>query len=827
MHSFTTRKLGVIIAGIILLTCPSFTIAGPQRFDPDSPGLHKLTPALKHSVSQMRDEQSLRVIVRFSSQSQDTGTEETDSSPLRRHAIKRWMRQMQAHEGKLKDHLKRAGRSPLRAKGYEQSRSYWIAGSMGMTVTPKELEIIASLPNVLDIADNEVLWVPPVTAQDLGTAPARSSLWNLNAIGLNRVGAASASGAGIRIGVIDTGITPSHPEFGNRLQAWKEFGSRGETIISSPHETHSAGHGTHVASVAAGASTGVAPGAQLYVALALPGGFGSLEQVMAAMQWMADPDGNPATDDGPQIVNMSWGLTGTSTVLQQAVDNLLAAGILPVGAIGNLGASYSMSPANVPGATGVGAVDRYDSIASFSGGGTVCWSNLCLTKPDVSAPGVEITGVGPSGQYQLLSGTSLAAPHVAGAAALLLEHASWLTLLQLKPVMSKTAKDLGNPGPDDRYGSGRLDVGRAFDYLDRYASRVGAADLVLERSISIKGASWLSYACYFSDSESGFFESSSGLTLSAEGVQSIGIADVDGDGYSDLVLKRTRTNGTSNQQIDYLVFRSADLSGFGRTAETWCSLTASGSDAESVIGMGDVNGDGRADLVSFRKTRLDSVYSRYDVYVRPATSGKSFANPPEAWGSFIFYDQYTATFGLGDVNGDGKQDLIRGTYYSGSPSLYYYVSLSDGHQFNSSPTPPIVINASFNGPLRFIGTGDVNGDGRDDLVFSSQVLNFPAQVPVYVSLAYKDGFLLSPQRWAALTLEAGGAVETIGDLDGDGAVDLVVKKSASQPMRSFWLSDGSRQFYESSFQWPDAALQASNLSVKIMGAGEVGLGSWR
>ncbi len=115
---------------------------------------------------------------------------------------------------------------------------------------------------------------------------------------------------------------------------------------------HPAGHGTHVASVLAGDSTGIAPGAALIGALALPGGHGSTEQVLAAMEWILDPDQDPQTDDGAQDTGQHvLGCLSYSEAIRGAVDTMIEIGVLPVGAIGNYGPGTSISPGNAPGAS--------------------------------------------------------------------------------------------------------------------------------------------------------------------------------------------------------------------------------------------------------------------------------------------------------------------------------------------------------------------------------------------------------------------------------------------------------------------------------------------
>jgi subtilisin family serine protease len=180
------------------------------------------------------------------------------------------------------------------------------------------------------------------------------------------------------------------------------------------------------------------------------------------MQWVLDPDGDPSTDDGADVLSMSLGAAGQYQVFQTLTDRLLAAGVLPVFAIGNSGPGWADAPGNCVGAVSVGATMYSDAVASFSGGGHVTWNGQTYVKPEISAPGYGIPSTIPGGLYQTMSGTSMATPHVAGAAALLLEANPSLTVARLREVLMQTSLDLGRPGQDDRYGAGRLNVAAAM-----------------------------------------------------------------------------------------------------------------------------------------------------------------------------------------------------------------------------------------------------------------------------------------------------------------------------------------------------------------------------
>ena len=368
-------------------------------------------------------------------------------------------------------------RTPSRDSKRKRIRRFWLSNCIAMTVTEEELKEIANHPDVEEIVDNIVLSIPPIDPNGSEEDSAGSlDLWNHSMVGMDNIKEMGLDGSNVKVGHLDTGIDLNNSELTGKLGAWAEFGPGGEKIDSLPHDDHDQGHGTHSASIIAGNTTGVAPGVTLISALVLNQGHGTIAQALAGMEWVMDPDGDPETDDGAQVVNMSWGASGTVDVLNEAIENMIAANVLPVCSIGNSGYDSTLSPGNTPDAIGVGAVDNNNRIVSFSGGGEIYWDNLVVTKPNIVAPGVNIPGVGLNGVYQTMSGTSFAAPHVAGAAALLLEFDPDLTLDQMKQFLYYASYDGGYPGIDTYYGQGSMDISSTLNFLTAYNNRSGAKD---------------------------------------------------------------------------------------------------------------------------------------------------------------------------------------------------------------------------------------------------------------------------------------------------------------------------------------------------------------
>jgi subtilisin family serine protease len=219
-----------------------------------------------------------------------------------------------------------------------------------------------------------------------------------------------------------------------------------------------------------GTRTGMAPGAQWIAAKVFnDAGTSSSSAIHASLEWVLDPDGNPGTDDAPDVVNNSWTLAipGCYSDFQADLQALRAAEITPVFSAGNAGpgANSSRSPANLPEALSVGAVDEADQIAWFSSRGpSACAGDLQF--PDLVAPGVAIKTADLFGLFQSAEGTSFSAPHVAGALALLLSAHPELTVTHQEAALFGSVVDLGSAGPDSTYGRGRLDVEAALAWLD-------------------------------------------------------------------------------------------------------------------------------------------------------------------------------------------------------------------------------------------------------------------------------------------------------------------------------------------------------------------------
>lgn len=286
-------------------------------------------------------------------------------------------------------------------------------------------------------------------------------------IGAPAAWAAGVDGDGVRVAVLDTGVDADHPDLRGKVAAAANFSA-------SPDEEDRFGHGTHVAATVAGTGAGpdsapprpgVAPAATILSGKVLDdSGSGLSSDVIAGMEW--------AVEQGADVVNMSLGSPAGDGLdpVSTSVNRLSAqSDTLFVASAGNSGpGEYTIgSPGAADAAIAVGAVDRNDRVADFSSRGPRL-HDLAI-KPDVTAPGVGIVAARAEGtsmgavvdeHYTAASGTSMAAPHVAGAAALLAQRYPALDGEAIEDALLSTAV----PAGDDVnvYGTGRVDVRRAM-----------------------------------------------------------------------------------------------------------------------------------------------------------------------------------------------------------------------------------------------------------------------------------------------------------------------------------------------------------------------------
>lgn len=337
-------------------------------------------------------------------------------------------------------------------------RSFWIAPVVAATVPADTLPELTRRDDVMEVERDESVELERPRPGRHARGAFTYGLAMLNVPRMREL--FGLSGAGVRVGLIDSGIDASHPDLAGKLGGFHDLvAGHVDPYDDNGHGTHCAG--TIAGGAAGGTAIGVAPEARLLVVKAFSAaGASSKEKLLAAMQWIADPDGDPATADHPCVCSCSWFGGGSRKALLEATRRWVALGVLPVFATGNAGPTPGTTwmPAGYPESFAVGATDEHDRLATFSSPGPVIWDGVPTVKPDVSAPGEDVLSARAGGGWVAMSGTSMATPHVAGVVALLNQASPGVPIALVRELLELTARDLGEPGKDNAFGAGRVDA---------------------------------------------------------------------------------------------------------------------------------------------------------------------------------------------------------------------------------------------------------------------------------------------------------------------------------------------------------------------------------
>lgn len=388
---------------------------------------------------------------------------------------------------------------PLQASNDVRVMSvHQINQSFDAVVTPAGLRALAVVSGISKIyANNPVTVMQPVRR---GPAPPprfdAGLPYDLQIMGLDAVyrSEPGLNGQGVLVGHIDTGVDGKHPALAGRIALFYNAsqGKPTEPRDDGTHGTHTAG--TILGGQKDGFPMGVAPGARLVAAA----GLTDYDSMIKAMEFMLDPDGNPQTNDVPRLVSNSWNCGGAPDVelFYRGINAWEAAGILTVFSAGNSGPvpRSITQPHEHPLSFSIAAFGPGGAIADFSSRGPGLFQGKETQKPDAGAPGVDIVSSVPGGRYEKMSGTSMAAPHAAGLAALLYQLDPSLTPAKMREILIQSSNYVDEQGRDlpqmrwnPVYGFGRLNAQKAVALVKnnrgRFASRWGtlmqpAVDLV-------------------------------------------------------------------------------------------------------------------------------------------------------------------------------------------------------------------------------------------------------------------------------------------------------------------------------------------------------------
>jgi subtilisin family serine protease len=341
-----------------------------------------------------------------------------------------------------------------------------------LRATERALERLGADPRVAKVERNDI-----ARAARAPNDPMYTSQWHYDAINLEEAWDVTVGSASVVVAVIDSGIV-DHEDLNDNVLPGYDFVSNatsagdGDGPDSDPTAIDEM-HGVHVAgTVAAVSNNRVGVAGVAWQAKILPvrvlgkDGSGSYYDIAKGIRYAAGISGSgiPANPNPARVINLSLGGPGNTSILSEAIDEAVAAGVLVVAAAGNNASSAPFYPAAYPNVVSVSSVGPTLALASYSNYGTTV---------DIAAPGGDMTNYGSdagvlstfkgtSGQlYSRLHGTSMASPHVAGVAALVISANPALTVAEVRSILLSTTHDLGATGNDIYYGAGLVDAGKA------------------------------------------------------------------------------------------------------------------------------------------------------------------------------------------------------------------------------------------------------------------------------------------------------------------------------------------------------------------------------
>ena len=393
-----------------------------------------------------------RIIVEWQPGDVPAASAPSQSAPDRLARRREVVAALQADAEQRSAPLRQALATAVEAGQARNVRAFWASPVVALEAQPALIAALAGRDDVVQVRLDEPIFLEE-TVFAPAAAPRESSdaAWNLAMVRADLAASAlGLDGTGVVVANLDTGVDWQHPALATKYRGYcghapaVHYGNwhvaTGEPYLypgdGNGHGTHTMG--TMVGDDSVGNRVGVAPGAQwIAVKLFDNSGFTLESWIHDAFQWVIAPEGDPAL--APDVVNNSWGNdVGSDTRFRNDVKALRAAGILPVFSAGNRGPGQGTigSPGSYTEAMAVGALDQEGAVASFSSRGPNAWGNI---KPDVAAPGVKVLSSFVGGGWALGTGTSMAAPHAAGLAALLRQASPQLSVDQIEATLRGTA----------------------------------------------------------------------------------------------------------------------------------------------------------------------------------------------------------------------------------------------------------------------------------------------------------------------------------------------------------------------------------------------------
>lgn len=368
-------------------------------------------------------------------------------------------------------------------------KNFWISNQVFIqNASPLLVQMLNTMTSVIQVRNEIIVNIQQsganLMSQEIAAAVSTSAAaveWGVAKIKAPQVWNTGSTGQGILVGTIDTGVRSSHEALASNFggnYSWFDA----EKKTPTPYDSH--GHGTHALATIAGVTgVGVAPGATWMTCKGCRGGSCPESDLLACGQFILCPTdtsgNNPDCTKAPRIVSNSWGFGQGSTWYSAVVNAWVKAGIIPIFAIGNSGpgCTTAQSPGDYSNVIGVGSSASSDSLSGFSSKGP---SILGALKPNIVAPGSSVRSAWNSSDtaYATVTGTSAAAPHVAGALALLLGVNPQLTAESVQALIFQSTDHVGlGPSnytcnmtsdatwPNNQWGAGRLNVFKAYQSI--------------------------------------------------------------------------------------------------------------------------------------------------------------------------------------------------------------------------------------------------------------------------------------------------------------------------------------------------------------------------
>ena len=444
-----------------------------------------ISPSLSDKLDIPNQDSLVTVVVILNSDSQSDqlrSQSKSTASYNRSENIKRVVKTLSSFRAPNQSNIEKF----LETKSAQPIITHWIIPAYTAQLKISDLNELSQIDGVQSIVDNvQLSFDNPIKdspAPFAASAAISNELYLMNVPSLWSKG---LKGKGSLICSFDTGVDGTHPALANKWRG--NHAPKAESWFSkvNPASTpfDATGHGTHTMGVMLGAmdadSFGVAPEAEWISAGVIDQGRSlsmTISDIIEAFQWGLNPDGDvETTDDVPDVILNSWGIPKglflpCDDTFWGVIDNVEAAGIVTIFAAGNEGpepmslrspADRSTTPLN---SFSVGAVNLNREVASFSSRGPSSCDPTQI-KPEVVAPGVNIRSSTKGGGFAYMSGTSMAAPYVAGAVALIRQYNPNATVEQIKNAFIQSALDLGANGEDNAYGNGFVDLLTILKYI--------------------------------------------------------------------------------------------------------------------------------------------------------------------------------------------------------------------------------------------------------------------------------------------------------------------------------------------------------------------------